>query len=615
MNSTKMKVNKIIKRLILVIAAMGLVMSGVSYGYDDYIELTPVPEEMIVEIAMGDNADSKYLKAMGIDKGIDYYELIPVYNLNGDVMYYQVILFFEGTPKQTWMEILESLNPDYEEYKKFEDEVRELEKKIYELHKLKDITVDENERKKIHEEIIEIGERATELNRILGLEKSSDFRRRNYYYSGLYRANFEQKPGFSSGGLGIPFLFINYWRIYEFLEDEFNTNDIEFVRFVISGGRGFLAEFIVDGRNVLSSYSPIDDRIFWEYREEMKATEDFDELYKRIDPTYEDGWYELLEIYRKEEVEIDDNINTGYYLITPPGDGEWIGYHPDYTKTDYINEYGGCSHVASSNLLAYHNYQGFELVPEDKPTYWDWEYDPWIITYRHNNDYGHQFQRWTYEYDYNANPTVLLMAQIINAFTVECGYDTPGQEEFNVEIYEFPDDTWGEMVDEIEGIPGDFDNPVCPVWLATLSRYIYNEDHAVTIVGYDSTGNPKTIWIYDNWYSDIDQPYEIEWSDFEPIITVTPDIEPAIQGSVYFAGTSGPDYIELGLCAECDATPTHWRLYRSRHRTGPFTTEPGVLVEDFWTYPEEQEGDFWLQRYRTQDNTMDDCDGYWTVRC
>jgi hypothetical protein len=57
-------------------------------------------------------------------------ELIPVYQLNGDVFSYLVLLYCEGTPKKPWQEILDEIYPDYLVYKGIQEKVWRDEKKM-----------------------------------------------------------------------------------------------------------------------------------------------------------------------------------------------------------------------------------------------------------------------------------------------------------------------------------------------------------------------------------------------------------------------------------------------------------------------------------------------------
>lgn len=294
MNSTKTKVNKIIKSLILVIAAMGLVLSGISYGYDDYVELTPVPEEMIKEIAMKDPSTKTYINTVIGEKNIVDCELVPGYSLNGDIWGYFTILFFEGTPKQSWEEIIERLSPDYEGYKELEERIKALEMESFNLEKELEKTENEIERERILTQIKELDEQIISLNKDFIFKTKSDYEGRDDYYFAKCGANFEQSPKKEIGCAGLPRHIYRYWHVVDFLKDEFETDDIEFINFV-TDGRGWYYEFLINGKRIITAESPYRGN-WWDYRENVEDNIDFNKLYKDCDESNVDEWYEILEL-------------------------------------------------------------------------------------------------------------------------------------------------------------------------------------------------------------------------------------------------------------------------------------------------------------------------------
>lgn len=303
------------KKIILAIMAMGLVMSGVSFGYDDYIELTPVPEEMIVEIAMKNYMESAFSHEESTSEHKQNFyprkvvydcELVPLYNLNGDVMSYFAILFFEGTPKQPWEEIMKGLSTGYEEYSKAKEKIESLDIEIANLRKKLEKVDSEDERELIMEKIEEIGELSGSINKEFSLGISREYRGRDDYFNERYYANFEQQPGTHGGGRGLPKLLYDYWDAVDYLKGEFNTDDIEFVNFlyafaIFSDFRyGICYQFKVDGEDIILSQQTDYFEYHWAYKKEIEDKVNFDMLYKEIDDKYVDEWYEILEYVREK---------------------------------------------------------------------------------------------------------------------------------------------------------------------------------------------------------------------------------------------------------------------------------------------------------------------------
>jgi hypothetical protein len=364
-----------------------------------------------------------------------------------------------------------------------------MKKRCYDLNQEIKNTDDEDKVDELRTELNILSKQMIEFNKEKKQIKVKYFRT-GQYRSKHYSANFEQHSYADFLGPHIPSQILGYWEVFKYLEQEFNTDEIEFSRFVYVPVKEYYVcyEFIIDGEYVISSGPTF---LNWEYREDIEKKQDFDKLYADIKEGNEEKWYEKLE-YVREKYERMYPGKEEYGLFNydiPPPSSQMLYCIPNYDKISPMDEIDGDLNI-----------------------------------------YG-----------------------------------------------------------------GD---PASPMVFAAIGRKQYNNtNHAVTILGYDENGIPddsgvEYLYVADNWKWHDEDEYPIPFENPDPdedeleeLIRIHPYVEPAIVGSVYFAGTSGPDFIELGLLAETDGADTYWRLYRSPHRTGLFTTEPGELVGQYTTEP------------------------------
>lgn len=476
---------------------MGLVISGVSYGYDDYIELTPVPEEMIKEIAISVGNYFDFSVREGSEKMGPVYdaELIPIYTLNGKIYSYWVLMYCEETPKKPWREILDEIYPDYLTLKKYKNNYYEI---MRELQTVKDEIIneeDETKKEKLQQKKEDLRERSIELSKEIEFEIEARYFRSGEYECKRYYANYEQSSSFHGGQVALPPIILGYWDVFDFLKDEFQTDNIEFSRFVVfavkDNGGGIGYEFVVDGKSIVISGPP---SYKWYYSDYLEDNLDFDRIYKDINHDKEE-WMEKFEKYKRNDSDVEE---YGSVDIPPPV-GITISCVPNYYEP--LEWEYACCHVAASNILAYHNFIGGEMEPDWGYGSGGWDsYPEGEIEYRYDNGYGQQFMWWTYDdtgLDYT--PSYTEMITTIDNFTDACGWNT-GNKEFYVNGYYI---NWIHVTDEIDGSLDIYsDDPASPIWLAAYQRDDYpgeGDAHAVSVIGYDERGNEQYLIVNDNW--------------------------------------------------------------------------------------------------------------------
>jgi len=568
---------------------------------------TPVPVEIVKRAVM----DSNWLEVNSKDPVCNSMwgpyvdcELYPMYDDNNIPIEYLVLAYREKSERLGMFEMLEKIKPYIYEYMKLDSERADIEKYGHGYYDF------DSRMKKINEKIEEI---CKIINGNL------------QYGFGFANGAYELYPGISSFFNGcIPILFTYYYKAIEEVKDKYNTDDVEFICFRSlghSGTRGW--EFRAGDKRL---YVMVDlEGIEGQPRGRIYIEEITPELKSFLREHYK---IENRDLWKKYE-----NSNN----LRGEGDRNKTDYNhmiygvADFDKWIMMTQYGGCDHVATSNILGFQNFMGYELIPDSDYWYsamgnigWNWG-QTWITfnkndtSYKNSERYGDQFQCCTFfssgsQTNPESNTTIEHM---IREFTEKCDYY--GNKEWTIGFMTDPysENNWGDLQYEI-----DHDYP--PFMGCYHPDYKNNQNplggHAVSVIGYEEDNGTRYLYVKDNWYTK--SPYYethngeschrmLWWAD-DPSVEEPYEIciiEPyanAVWFFDYFVGYPGLHSVELAWGAMTDGY-SEWNIYRAEHPTGPFTTYTGVKVNE---NPIEQQGP-WYQEFRYNDDSMIYSDHYY----
>ena len=513
------------------------------------VEFHLVPQEWVVNYAH--NLITEFWKGEGISIG-DSYLAIPVYGMEDQILSY-IVIFSKSDS------IPSSLDDLYRQQ--------------YEENKPLLKTVDYYLNGQIDYKYL-----AAEMGKnISGLYMNDK------YAGGSFHNLLEFGP-VGTPNQGIPTAISFYWLAVKYLENKYEQEPV-FKCFRITEELGFCYEFMVGEKDLVLKMDPY----FFNIRI-MNANECHSIDYsQKIDPKLLEERKIDWQKYSSNNNGIEDSIMEAFT------DWDQLPFSSNYYQCDEIG-YPACTWVASSNVLSWINYIGYEVTNN----YWhdlypgythDWvSYAPGYIAIFSDQDWGNQTQYMLYVdsgYDYSPS-TFEEINDAWDETLSHCGYDQPGYhwDYTNYGAYLFGDPEnlwWNKLKDEISGNNEEFCQ--IPLWCAIPLNgyeYVYGERHSVAVVGYKLESGKRYILVNDGgfghtyypilWWADNPSFTPKEDDDFCYIIP-HPKLAPGVFCTLaYFLGTAGANNVELGFSCDSPPDPSFqgFQLYRANNKSGPW---------------------------------------------
>jgi len=555
-----------------------LVLTFASKVCGDEMELTPLSDEVI------DFAAQQILKNT-TDEDVEYY-LVPIYDINNLVVKYWVIGYHGEGQIKNLEQLFASLWYPYDLWERI--------KKYFEK-------TEENRNKQFNgiitkEEYNRIQEQLEGQSAILGEEYMSY---RNLDYSNYLKAcigtYYQIAPIQTCCDLGIPLFIEEYWACYYRIKSKYQTEDIEFVKFVYdndciinimlrvgndyiftrcSGSELSRPAEIYEKENFVGFdlINPPPDCIFFRYND--TKLKNWDEL----------GVKEYIESFEKygnvDEHKIKSMLNIGnsmpYDEVYVLNEDDWpypLSWLTDYPQHDDFkdedDEKVGCGHAAASNVIIF--FDAFWTLDYTFP----WTSGPIYPWFVKNWSYSEDFQEWAYDW---------------------CGYGpynppemigTTTARDLMQSFWDSYTDIWCVFTKDNTPKIDDVEDSIItqrPVWImidqGLDDEWPYTEmAHSAYVIGYVE-GIDRIIVFDFNVYDHSEQVYfqnhqyipnYVDWDPRLQVVYIEP--EPGIFCTLdYFMAVAGDYSVELGFSVR-DYTEglDGFQLYRSLNKSGTWT--------------------------------------------